>query len=88
MSDVPPPRPEWLGDPSKPLPRSSGLTSDSTTPVAGRSLPTLVLLVLLPILVIGFFLSVLAHVIVLAGIFALLAIVSVVRLALTSGGRV
>jgi hypothetical protein len=50
---------------------------------AGRSL-TPVLLVLLPILVIGFFFSVVEHAVLVAVILALLALATVIRLALTS----
>jgi Flp pilus assembly protein TadB len=83
MGYQPPPRPEWLDDRRQPLPRASGLNSNSKTPFAASSLPRLVLLVLLPILIIGFFFSFLFHVIIVAVILALLAVATVVRLALT-----
>lgn len=67
--------------------RKRAQASELTRRPAGRSLLTPVLLVLLPILVIGFFFSVATHAVVIALILALLALATVVRLALTSRGR-
>ncbi len=83
----PPPRPEWLDDPRQPLPRGSGLTAESKRPLPGGWLPAPLLRLMLPVLLVGFFFSVLFRVIVVAVLLALAALVIVVRLASIARGR-
>jgi len=82
-----PPRPEWLDDPRQPLPRASGLTAESKRPSPAGWLSAPLLRVLLPVLLVGFFFSVLFRVIVVAVILALAALLIVVRLASIARGR-